>query len=163
MDPATARLALKFQLDDVEDALRELAPPGTDAAPAAEVAALEALRDELVEKWQQVTGQYLASHIPREENRNRIAFKHLLSGEEQAERTFPNVPGRRVRRSTDTVKVTMAWPAILPVDLHDNSLCRRRSEPPTLIPPSCESRTMAARKESSCSKASHPRSLATTK
>jgi hypothetical protein len=160
MDPATVRLALKLQLEDVEDALRSLAATGTDAA---EMAALKALRNEIMEKWQQVTDRYLASHIPREENRNRVAFKHLLSEEEQAERTFPNVPGRRVRCSTDTVKVTMAWPAILPVDLDHKALCCRRSEPPTLIPRFYENTSMAVRKESSFSKASRPRSLATTK
>ena len=79
MDPATARLALKIQLDDIDAILKTL-PPSSEAA------AFMSLRGELIRKWQEVSGQYFAYSILKEENNHRVAFTRLLSEEQQAER-----------------------------------------------------------------------------
>jgi hypothetical protein len=85
MDPATARVALKLQLDDVDAILKTLPPSSTS-----EFVAFRSLRDELIRKWQEISGQAYAYNILREENNNRIAFKRLLSEEQQAERMLSN-------------------------------------------------------------------------
>lgn len=85
MDPATARVALKLQLDDVDAILKTL-----PLSPTSEFVAFRSLRDELIRKWQEISGQAYAYNILREENNNRIAFKRLLSEEQQAERMLPN-------------------------------------------------------------------------
>jgi hypothetical protein len=86
MDPATARLALKLQLDDVDAILKTLPAASSTATTMSEAAAFRSLREELVRKWQEVSGQCFAYNILREENNNRVAFKRLLSEEQQAER-----------------------------------------------------------------------------
>lgn len=86
MDPATARLALKMQLDDV-DAILKAPPQGrSDDGAESERVAFEVLRGELVRKWNEVHGQVYACNILKEENANRVAFKRLLDEEQQAER-----------------------------------------------------------------------------
>jgi hypothetical protein len=87
MDPPTARLALKLQLDDVDAILKTLDSSSDDAATAGEIAAFKSLRNELIKKWQEVSGQHFAYSILKEENNNRFAFKRLLNEEQQAERT----------------------------------------------------------------------------
>lgn len=89
MDPATARLALKLQLDDVDAILKTLSPSPDDATATGELAAFKALRSELIRKWQEVSGQHFAYNILKEENNNRVAFKRLFSEEQQAERMTP--------------------------------------------------------------------------
>jgi hypothetical protein len=86
MDPATARLALKLQLDDVDAILKSLPPSSKDATVAGEATAFRSLRDELHRQWHEINGQCLAHNILREENVNRVAFTRLLSEEQQAER-----------------------------------------------------------------------------
>ncbi|KAF1842825.1 uncharacterized protein K460DRAFT_290154 [Cucurbitaria berberidis CBS 394.84] len=86
MDPATARLALKIQLDDVDTILKTLTPSSHDANTNDEKAAFEALRSELVKTRNEVHGQVYAYNILKEENANRTAFKRLLTEEQQAER-----------------------------------------------------------------------------
>ncbi|KAH7068557.1 hypothetical protein FB567DRAFT_565247 [Paraphoma chrysanthemicola] len=86
MDPPSARLALKLQLEDVDAILKSLPTSSTDAKVVSEIAAFRSLRNELVKKWQEVTGQCFAYNVLREENMNRVAFKRLLSEEQQAER-----------------------------------------------------------------------------
>lgn len=87
MDPATARLALKLQLDDVDAVLNTL-PEGDDVTISSERAAFHILRDELMKKWDEVHGQAFAYSILREENANRAAFRRLLNEEKQAERRY---------------------------------------------------------------------------
>ncbi|KAH4993882.1 hypothetical protein HBH95_050150 [Parastagonospora nodorum] len=86
MDPATARMALKLQLDDVDAILKAFPPNDINAAAMSEKVAFSMLGEELVRKWQEVSGQYIAYNILKEENNNRAAFKRLLSEEQQAER-----------------------------------------------------------------------------
>ncbi|KAH7061719.1 hypothetical protein BKA63DRAFT_588339 [Paraphoma chrysanthemicola] len=86
MDPPTARLALKLQLDDVDAILKSLPASSTDAKVVGEIAAFRSLRNELVKKWQEVAGQCFAYNVLKEENTNHVAFKRLLSEEQQAER-----------------------------------------------------------------------------
>jgi hypothetical protein len=88
MDPATARIALKLQLDDVDAILKTLPPSSDDAAAMGEVAAFRSLRNELVRKLHEVNGQCFAYKVLKEENNNRLAFKRLLSEELQAESTL---------------------------------------------------------------------------
>jgi len=79
-------MALKLQLDDVDAILKTLPPNDTNAAAKSEKVAFTTLREELLRKWQEVSGQYIAYNMLREENNNRAAFKRLLSEEQQAER-----------------------------------------------------------------------------
>ena len=58
-----------------------------DATATSSLAAFQALRSELVRKWQEVSGRHFAYSILKEENNNQVAFKRLLSEEQQAERT----------------------------------------------------------------------------
>lgn len=90
MDPATARLSLKLQLDDVDTILKTLHPDSSSATTASEVVAFTLLRSELVRKWQELNGQQFAYNVLREENNNRTSFKRLLDEEQQAEGTTPS-------------------------------------------------------------------------
>jgi hypothetical protein len=85
MDPATARVVLKLQLDDVDAILKTLPPSGDNAAAMSEVVAFEALRNDLIRRWQEINGQCFAYNILKEENNNRLAFRRLLDEEQQAE------------------------------------------------------------------------------
>ena len=87
MDPATARLALKLQLDDVDAILKTLPTSSDDPTTTSEIAAFRSLWEELVKKWQEVSGRSFAYNLLREENNNAVAFKRLLSEEQQAEST----------------------------------------------------------------------------
>ena len=80
-------MALKLQLDDVDAILKAFPPNDINAAAMSEKVAFSMLGEELVRKWQEVSGQYIAYNILKEENNNRAAFKRLLSEEQQAERT----------------------------------------------------------------------------
>jgi hypothetical protein len=86
MDPATARMALKLQLDDVEAILKRLPTTSNDIAATSEAAAFRSLREEVVRKWQELSGQCFAYNVLKEENNNQVAFKRLLNEEQQAER-----------------------------------------------------------------------------
>jgi hypothetical protein len=86
MDPATARVVLKLQLDDVDAILQTLPKASADVTVNGERAAFKMLREELVKKWNEVHGQVFAYNIIEEENANQAAFKKLLSDEQQAER-----------------------------------------------------------------------------
>jgi hypothetical protein len=79
MDPATARLALKLQLDDVDAILK------AHNSTMSEAAAFMSLRTELLRKLQEVNGQCFAYNVLKEENNNVGAFRRLLSEEQQAE------------------------------------------------------------------------------
>jgi hypothetical protein len=79
MDPATARLALKLQLDDVDAILK------AHNSTMSEAAAFMSLRTELLRKLQEVNGQCFAYNVLKEENNNVEAFRRLLSEEQQAE------------------------------------------------------------------------------
>jgi hypothetical protein len=87
IDLLTARVALKLQLDDVDAILKTLPRTSDDAATAGAITAFKSLRDELMKKWQEVNGQQFAYNILKDENNNRVAFKRLLTEEQQAERT----------------------------------------------------------------------------
>lgn len=80
MDPASARLAMKLQLDDIDVILKGLSSNNTS-----EITAFQAHRAELLKKWGEVNGQCAAMAILREENANRTAFSRLLAEERQAE------------------------------------------------------------------------------
>ncbi|KAI8940504.1 hypothetical protein NX059_004181 [Plenodomus lindquistii] len=80
MDPATARVALKLQLEDVDAILKTLSNTSTDAIAESERAAFTALRQELTKKWNEVHGQAYAYHVVQQES---------------AEDGLPEVVGRR--------------------------------------------------------------------
>jgi hypothetical protein len=86
MDPATARVALKLQLDDVDAIVKTISPTSKDPVVVGELAAFRSLREDLVRKQNEFSGQCFAYNILEEENNNRIAFKRLLNEEQQAER-----------------------------------------------------------------------------
>jgi hypothetical protein len=86
IDPATARMALKLQLDDVDAILKTLPTTSNDITATSEATAFRWLREELVRKWQELSGHYFAHNVLKEENGNRAAFKRLLNEEQQAER-----------------------------------------------------------------------------
>jgi hypothetical protein len=77
------RLAMKLQLDDIDEILQTLA--GSVYDTSAEVAAFKAHRDELQRRWDEVNGQCIAIQILREENNNRLAFTRLIEEERQAQ------------------------------------------------------------------------------
>ena len=70
MDPVTAKLALKLQLDDIDVVLKSLRTSSGDIRANDEAAAFRALRNELVTKWMEVNGQCAAINILREEHAN---------------------------------------------------------------------------------------------
>jgi hypothetical protein len=86
MDPATARVVLKLQLDDVDALLKTLQSSSDNVASISEVAAFELLCNELVRKWHEVNGPCYAYNVLKEEN-NCLASRRLLSEEQQAEST----------------------------------------------------------------------------
>jgi hypothetical protein len=79
MDPETARLVLKLQLDDVDAILK------AHNSTMSEAAAFMSLRTELLRKLQEVNGQCFAYNVLKEENNNVEAFRRLLSEGQQAE------------------------------------------------------------------------------
>jgi hypothetical protein len=85
-DPATTRLVLKLQLEDVNAILKSLPTSSTDPVVISEVAAFKCIRAELWGRWKEEQGQSLAHSILKEQNANRETFKMLLSEEQQAER-----------------------------------------------------------------------------
>lgn len=70
----------------MEAILKTLPQPGQDEQSANEVAAFRALREELMRKWQEVSGRAFAYGILREENNIQAAFRRLLNEEQQTER-----------------------------------------------------------------------------
>lgn len=86
MDLATTRMALRLQLDDVDAILKTLLTTNKDITATSEATAFRWLREELVRKWQEVSGQLFAYNVLKEENNNRSAFQRLLIEEQQAER-----------------------------------------------------------------------------
>lgn len=86
MDPDTARVALKVQLDDVNAILKSLPPSPTNHN---ERTAFLLLRTDLEKKWQELRSQVFAYGILKQENNNRVTFTRLLNEEQQAERKYP--------------------------------------------------------------------------
>lgn len=78
MDPATARLALDLQIQDIEDALRTL-----DAG--SEAAAFRVLRDELTQKKSEIDGRCAAMSMLRAGYGERSVHRVLLAQERQAQ------------------------------------------------------------------------------
>jgi hypothetical protein len=110
MDPATARVALRLQLDDVDAIIKTLPSVSIDPRVIGELAAFRSLREDLVRKWQEFSGQCLAYNIIKEENSNRAAFKRLLNEEQQAERASFYL----AVNLANMTKVTMTWRADSP-------------------------------------------------
>jgi hypothetical protein len=83
MDPATAKLAIQLQLDDIDDLLDSLYDsidlPDGDARTG-----FEMMRTDLQQQLQIFEGQVLTLKILREEHDSRVAFSRLLEEERQA-------------------------------------------------------------------------------
>lgn len=77
MDPASARVALTLQFNDVEEILKT-------SGNASEARAFTVLRTELVKKLQEVDGQCAAIDTLREENVKKATFMRLVAEERQA-------------------------------------------------------------------------------
>jgi hypothetical protein len=110
MDPATARVALKLQLDDVDAILKTLPQVSHDFIVNSERVAFAALRGELVRKWQEVHGRVYAHSIVRDENARQETYRKLLNEEQQAERKCKRL-GHGIRSNADAIQVTTIWPA----------------------------------------------------
>ncbi|KAG9188181.1 hypothetical protein G6011_02104 [Alternaria panax] len=85
MDPATTRVVLKLQLDNVDAILKTLPKTDSNGAVNSERVAFAALHHEVLKKWDSMRGQIFAHSITREENAGRETYKKLLSEEQQAE------------------------------------------------------------------------------
>lgn len=83
MDPATAKLAVELQLEDINDMLDSLYDdeelPDSDSC-----ASFLVMRYDLLRQLQILEGQVLTLKILREEHDSRIAFARLLEEEKQA-------------------------------------------------------------------------------
>ncbi|KAF2105400.1 hypothetical protein BDV96DRAFT_375790 [Lophiotrema nucula] len=84
ISPASNRLALRLQLEDIDAILKGLRDGTSTATIAHEAAVFQSLREDLLRKLAEVNGQCVALALLKEENTNKITYAKLVAEEGQA-------------------------------------------------------------------------------